>query len=202
MLRTNLSTRPFYNVRVVHLALAAAALAIGALTAFNVVEYRHLSVRQAALAGRVERADRRAADLRADAEHARRSIDRRQLEAVAAAAREANVLIDERMFSWTELLNHLETALPPDVRIQSIRPSIDKDGNLSVYLLVIGHREEDIESFVEHLEGTGSFLGLFSRTQTTNQQGLLEVGLEGRFVPTLASAQPAATAQGGAARED
>jgi Tfp pilus assembly protein PilN len=202
MLRTNLSTRPFYNERMVHLVLAVAALLVVALTAFNAVEFRRLSRRQALLAGRVERADRQAAQFRADADHARRSVDRRQLEAVATAAREANALIDQRTFSWTELLNRLETTLPAEVRIQSIRPSVDKDGNLTINMMVVGHREEEIESFVERLEDTGAFQRLFSRAQTTNQQGLLEVVLEGRYVPTASSIQPAPAGPPLPARED
>ena len=35
MLRTNLSTRPFYNERAVHLLLALAAVIVLALTAFR-----------------------------------------------------------------------------------------------------------------------------------------------------------------------
>jgi hypothetical protein len=36
VLRTNLSTRPFYNERAVHIAIGAAALLVLALTAINV----------------------------------------------------------------------------------------------------------------------------------------------------------------------
>ena len=37
MLRTNLSTRPFYNERAVQLLLALAALLVVVLTAFNAI---------------------------------------------------------------------------------------------------------------------------------------------------------------------
>jgi hypothetical protein len=38
MLRTNLSTRPFYNERGVHGVLAATALIVGAFTVFNITQ--------------------------------------------------------------------------------------------------------------------------------------------------------------------
>jgi hypothetical protein len=183
MLRTNLSTRPFYNERVVQIALGAAALLVVALTAFNIVQLRSLSERHAQLLGRVGDDERRAATIRNDAERARRSVDREQLERVAAAAREANVLIDRRIFSWTGLLNQLESTLPADVRIQSIQPTTDKEGNLTVTMVVLGRRAEDIEQFVEQLEGTGAFQGVYSRSETPSPQGLLEVSLEGRYLP-------------------
>jgi hypothetical protein len=187
MLRTNLSTRPFYNERLVQLVLWAAALIIVGLSVFNAVELRLLSRRHGQLLGRVVEDEKRATTLRANADQARRSVDRAQLETVASAAREANQLIDQRTFSWTELLNRLETTLPPDVRIQTIRPSADKEGNLSVTMIVFGHRAEDIEQFVEQLEATGAFQHVYSRSETTTQQGLLEVALEGRYVPSAAA---------------
>jgi hypothetical protein len=183
MLRTNLSTRPFYNERAVQLLLAAVALVIAGLTVFNVGQLRALSARHAQLLGRVGGDEARAAALRVDAEKARSSVDRAQLETVAAAAREANGLIDQRTFSWTDLLNRLESTLPAEVRIQAIRPSADETGRLTVSMIVLGHRPEDIEQFVEQLEGTGVFQHVYSRTETTTPQGLLEVVLEGHYLP-------------------
>ncbi len=193
MLRTNLSTRPFYNERLVQLVLLAAALVIAALTTYNIVELRLLSSRHGQLLQSVVDDEKRATALRAEAVRARRSVDRAQLETVAAAAREANRLIDGRIFSWTELLNRLESTLPDQVRIQAIRPSTDREGRLSVSLIVLGRRAEDVEGFVERLEAAGGFSHVYSRTETTNQQGLLEVVIEGRYVPSaVAAAVPAA----------
>ena len=186
MLRTNLSTRPFYNERLVHLLLGLAALLIVGLTAFNLVQWRSLSERHARLLGRVFGSERQAATLRVDAERARRSVDREALERVAAAAREANGLIDKRTFSWTELLNRLEATLPADVRVQSIQPATDKEGRLTVAMVVFGRRAEDIEQFIEQLEGTGAFRNVVTRAETTNPQGLLEVSLEGQYAPRAA----------------
>jgi len=121
-----------------------------------------------------------------DADRARRGVNREDLGRVAAAAREANTLIDQRTFSWTELLNRLEATLPPDVRVQSIQPTTDKQGNLTITLIVFGRQAEDIEQFIEQLEGTGSFQHVVSLSETTNPQGLLEVSLEGQYAPRAA----------------
>ena len=40
------------------------------------------------------------------------------------AAQEANALIDQRTFSWTELFNQIEATLPPDVMLTSVRPAV------------------------------------------------------------------------------
>ena len=44
MLRTNLSTRPFYNQRAVHLLLALAGVVVVVLTAFNAIRIIALSL--------------------------------------------------------------------------------------------------------------------------------------------------------------
>jgi Tfp pilus assembly protein PilN len=186
MLRTNLSTRPFYNERIVQIALGAAALAILGLTAFNALELRSLAERHAGLLGRVDEAERHAAALRVDADRTRRSLNREELEGVAAAAREANALIDQRTFSWTELLNQLEATLPNDVRVQSVQPRTDKQGNLTIAMVVFGRQAEDIEQFIERLEATKAFQHVVSLSETTNPQGLLEVSLEGWYGPRAA----------------
>ena len=67
------------------------------------------------------------------------------------------------------------------MRIQSIRPATDKEGRLTVAMVVFGRRAEDIEQFIEQLEGTGAFRNVVTRAETTTPQGLLEVTLEGRY---------------------
>ncbi len=191
MLRTNLSTRPFYNERAVQAALGALVVLAAAFTIFNAVEWRLLSGRQGELLSRVRQDERTAGALRSQAELARRSIDRAELDRVTEQVREANRLIDQRVFSWTGLLGVLERTLPPEVRVQSIRPAADREGGLTVTMLVVGRRPEDIAQLVERLEASKTFNHLYSRSETTNQQGLLEVALEGRYAPAVAAAGPA-----------
>ena len=198
MLHTNLSTRPFYNERAAQIALGAAVLLVVAFTVFNIVEWRSLSVRHAELLGRVGGDERAAATMRASAERERRNLDRAELDRVAAAAREANGLIDRRVFSWSGLLDGLESTVPPYVRVVSIRPASSQEGHLMVAMVAVGRRAEDIQQFVDRLEAAGLFRDLVSRTETTNPEGLLEVVLEGRYL-SGAAAKPTAAAKAAAA---
>lgn len=202
MLHTNLSTRPFYNERAAQIALGVAALLLAAFTVFNVVEWKSLSGRHAVLLARVGGDERAAAAMRTSADRERRSLDRAELDRVAAASREANGLIDRRVFSWTGLLDCLEATVPPNVRVVSVRPSTDLDGHLIITMVAVGHQAEDIQQFVDQLEATGSFRQLVSRSESTNPQGLLEVALQGRYMPggpvtPVAPASPAGAPKAG-----
>ena len=55
MLRTNLSTRPFYNERAVHAAIGAAALVVLALTVVNVSRIVTLSRQNTEFSRHVDR---------------------------------------------------------------------------------------------------------------------------------------------------
>lgn len=184
MLRTNLSTRPFYNERAVHALLALAGVVVLGLTIFNASRIVSLSRRHTDLNARAQTAETRSRELRATALKTRRGLDTKELEAISTAAREANAIIDRRLFSWTELLNRFETTLPDDVRITSIRPKIDRDGAVTITLSVVGRRVEDIDHFMENLEATRAFADVLSREENVTEEGTLLAVLEGRYLPT------------------
>src|SRR4030095_14731284 len=128
MLRTNLSTRPFYNERAVRTVLGlVGALAIG-LTVFNAVEILRLQGQSRDARQQIAQNDAQAIEMRNKAQEMRRSIDKERRAPVQAAAHEANALIDRRTFSWTELLNFFQATLPPDVRIAGVTPQTDTAG--------------------------------------------------------------------------
>ena len=65
VIQTNLSTRPFYNERVVNLALVLVAVVAVAATLFNITRFVQLTSRDSGLSTQIARDEARAADLRA-----------------------------------------------------------------------------------------------------------------------------------------
>jgi hypothetical protein len=182
MNQTNLSTRPFYNERLVHTVLALLAAAVVVVTAVNVRAVLTLSRRDAALGTATSQAERAADVSRRNAARVRRSLNAVELQTVSAAASEANTLIDRRTFSWTRLLADFEAALPPEVRVASVQPHVDKEGGMTVTLLVVARQAEDINAFAEKLEARGAFENIMFRQESVNQEGLLETTMEGRYI--------------------
>jgi hypothetical protein len=186
MLRTNLSTRPFYNVRAVQLALGLFAGLVLAITLFNAEEIIRLTASQRTLGAHASDAEAEATRLRGEAARIRAQIDPRELQVVASAAREANGIIDQRAFSWTALFGQFESTLPPDVRITAVRPRLDRPGTFVVAIATQARRAEDLDAFVEALESKGSFRDVLAVQEQTNEDGLIEAVIEGSY------AQPAA----------
>lgn len=183
MLRTNLSTRPFYNVRAVHVALGAAGLILLVAMLFNVVQVVRLGTSQQSLGARAVEAEEEAARLRADAARILAQINPRELQVVADAAREANQIIDQRAFSWTELFGRFEATLPPEVRLTVVRPRIEGAGEFIVAIGVEARQAEDLDAFVEALERDGGFRNTLAVQAQTGASGLIEAIVEGTYVP-------------------
>lgn len=202
MVRTNLSTRPFYNDRAVRTGIGVVAALALALTAFNALEIVRLRGQSSDARQAIAQNDAQERDLRAKADIIRRAIDRTKLDAVQGAAREANALIDRRTFSWTELLNLFQATLPPDVRITGVLPQIDQEGRRLVEISVFERRIEDLETFMDALEKTGAFSGVLSRSDRPVEDGTIESAIQAYYTPretTAASDAPASSESGKAA---
>ena len=102
---------------------------------------------------------------------------------LAAAAREANALIDGRTFSWTGFLNQIEATLPPDVMLASIRPEVSEEGT-KITLGVVARRSVDIDEFIEKLEATGQFDRGLQRQVSPAEDGQVQGTVDILYVPT------------------
>lgn len=194
MLRTNLSTRPFYNDRAVRAVLGGLGVLALALTLFNAYEIIRLRAQNSDTRATIERNDTQARSLRDQAAEVRRSIDRTKLAAVQLAADEANSLIDRRTFSWTELLNQFQATLPADVRIAGVTPS-SLDGRRLVNISVFSRRIEDLEQFMDALDKTGAFAGVMSRADRPVESGGLQSDVQAFYAPAAPPSPEASAGQ-------
>jgi Tfp pilus assembly protein PilN len=188
VIRTNLSTRPFYNERAVQLLLLGAGLVVLAATLFNVTRILQLSRQDTQLATQAASDEVRARELVASAARRRATVDPRTLELASVEARQANDLIDRRTFSWTELFNLFEMALPDDVRIISVRPKIEPKRGTVVTIAAMARSEEDVNHLIDGLEATGAFSQLVRLDEhiDENQQDQWQATLEGVYKPDAA----------------
>ena len=151
MIRTNLSTRPFYNERIVHAVAAVVAALVLAVTVWQIVRVVRLSRYKTELNTAIQRDRAQVDTLTREAADIRRGLDQKQLTLVATQAKEANTLIEMRTFSWTQLFNQLEATLP------NVHPDFTENGVTRVNMEIQGKDEEVIDSFWQQLEKTGAF---------------------------------------------
>jgi len=180
VIRTNLSTRPFYNARAVHALLVALSAIVLAITAYNVVQLVSLTGSQRTLGAKAAASEREAARLRADAVQTLARVDQKELAVVDKAAREANAIVDQRTFSWTDVLTHFEQTLPADVRITSVQ---QQAGRQIVVIAAEARTIEDLDKFIEALEKTGAFRDVVARNETVMENDIIAATLEATYAP-------------------
>jgi hypothetical protein len=204
MLRTNLATRPFYNDRGVRIAIAVAVVLIAALTAFNAMQVFSLNARNSEMSARAAQAEAQTAQFREQARGITQAMDKGEVTAVQDASREANRLIDQRAFSWTDLFNRFEHTLPSDVRISAVEPQVDREGRLLISVTTVSRRLEDLHAFIDQLETSGGLRDVIPRVQDAQEDGTLRAIIQGYYdqtaVAKAAATPPAASESGGAAQ--
>jgi len=170
MVRINLSTRPFYNERLVTMLIAIAGVIALGVAAFSVQQIVSLSSKRTALRAQIAQGE--AATNRDNIETAtiQKSINARALKGLALNAGQANQLIDERTFSWTVFFSLIGKTLPDDVRIDSVAPSVEKEG-IVVHMTVVSKRTDDLATFIERLQQTGAFYDILPQQEASTDDG-------------------------------
>jgi hypothetical protein len=183
VLRSNLSSRPFYNEPLVSAILALVALVALVLTAFNGYMLYSLSARRSALRAEIARDAAQAQQISRQADAQQRSVQTDTLVHLASSTQEANELIDARTFSWTTFLGYIEKTMPNDVRLVSVMPRLER-GRMRITMTVIGKRWEDVQSFVEALYGTGAFLDAIAKeTERDDQDASYRSDITAYYLP-------------------
>ena len=183
MLRANLSTRPFYNARLVRAVLTVLVGLVVIVTAVNGARLVTLSRSAATRGARAAAAEAEAARLEAEATRMRAEINPAEIAAVTEAAREANAIIERRAFSWSGLFAQFERTLPLDVRITGVQPRTEDDGRFVLTIAADGRSVADIDAFIEALEAEGTFTSVLAVEEQADDTGLIEARIDATYLP-------------------
>jgi hypothetical protein len=187
MLRGNLSTRPFYNERLVTLVLVLVAVVTAALAVFNVTQIMSLSAERAGFKANEQRNNAEASRIRGEASTLAKTVDPSKLKYLSTATREANYLIDQRTFSWTAFFGYVEKTLPLDARLLAVSPRVEK-GEFKIAMIVMGRRRSDLKDFTDHLMQTGAFYDIGPTSDMVNDDGTVTATIVGTYL--MAPEQP------------
>ncbi len=189
MLKNNLSTRPFYNERLVGAAILVVAVLAAAVTAINASRLLALSTERTSLQSGITQDTAEAVRINAETAALLQNVDRVTLTLLASSTREANDLIARRTFSWTAFFGLIERTLPLDVRLVDVSPRAER-GVFRVRMNVIAREFDDIDAFTSALLDTRAFKEVSPTEQRLMEDGTYGAILEASYFP-LATARRA-----------
>lgn len=189
MLKGNLSSRPFYNERLVTLAIGVVALAALALAAFNVSQIVALSKRRSELTSRIARDAAETRRIQDETTALQHTVDIGTLRGLAGSTSEANALIDQRAFSWTVFFGLIEKKLPFDARLVAVSPKVDK-GVFTVTMIVVAKTPADVAAFDDALQSDGTFYDVLPSAFQQNEDGTLTATVVSLYNPPTGVPKP------------
>ena len=179
----NLAARPYRDYRPVY----AVVVLLSLLTAFlmlNNVEtyYRYVHETKATRAriAQVEEQNR----LEEQRERAARArLESLDLERLDDQTRFINAKLAERAFSWSRLLDELESILADDVRLVSVTPGFGEDGLIQLDLQFQAKSADGMITTINRMNGDAQFADAFPQTETQDDSGIYTFGISAKYRP-------------------
>ena len=196
----NLAARPYRNYLPVNLVVVAASLLIAFLALYNVdtfIRYRSATVSTRDAIAKLEAETAREQRL---ADEATRRVKTVNVTALQKQTKFVNAQIAERAFSWSELLDRLESILANNTRITSISPTFEKNtaGLVHVDLVCEAKSGDALVEMINRFNRDPHFSNPFPRIETVTPTGYnFAIGVDYKPATPNTAAQPASLTPAG-----
>jgi type IV pilus assembly protein PilN len=184
-IHVNLAARPYRDIRPFYAVVVAVSLLIAFLMLNNIDTYvryvRDTSTTRneiAAIESQIQQEHRRA-------DAAQRQIATIDLVSLSKETKFVNTQLAQRAFSWSELLDRLESVLPENVRLKSVSPTFEDNGLVHLSLALEGKTADTMLNTINRLQRDPHFANPFPTHQdATGTTYLFGIGVD--FRPTVA----------------
>ena len=167
----NLAARPYRDYRPVY----AAVVVLSLLTAFlmlNNIETYYRYIRET----KTTRTKIASLETQLQKERQRQQMTEQRkagldLVRLGAQTKFINSKLQERAFSWSVLLDELESILGNDVRLLSVAPSFTDQGPVRLTLRFESKTDSGLTQTIDKMNADPQFIDPFPRTQTAGENG-------------------------------
>jgi Tfp pilus assembly protein PilN len=182
IIRNNLASSPLHNYSLYLIGCLILAAVTVAFTIFNINNLADWFSESGRLQARISEQKKRLSDLQTQGKQLQQRIDRIKTPQFVKQTDFFNTAIKKRTFSWTRLFDQLEQALPDNVRMISIFPSISGD-DISISMEVAGRSLNDMVEWVRVLENSSIYSDVVFRSERHDEDGLLHSQISLRYWP-------------------
>jgi Tfp pilus assembly protein PilN len=181
----NLASRPFRDYRPVYAAVVVMALLTAFLGLGNVDTMLQYRTETKTTRANIAKLEEQIADEQRKTDTLTQRLRGVDLKRLLMQAEFANTQLAQRAFSWSELLDRLERVLPPDVRLQSVSPSFEKDGLVHLAMALDAKTGDGLTNTINRFNHDPHFANAFPAS--VSQQGTeFRISLSADYRPSIA----------------
>ena len=192
----NLASRPYRDYRPVYAVVVLASLLAAFLMLNNIDTYYRYIRETKNTRAEIERVEAQAAQERRKEQLSRQRLAGLDLVRLDNQTHFVNQKLSERAFSWSSLLDELESVLADDVRLISVAPTFGDDGNIQLSLQFASKSGDGMITTMNRMNRHPRFRNPFPDRESVSEDGgiLFNLGVQyipqGPRVPILRTAAP------------
>lgn len=179
----NLASRPFRDYRPVYAVVVLMSLLTAFLMLNNIdtyYRYIHETRNTRAKIASIEAQTQRERELQGNVERRMKGLDLARLD---AQTKFINAKLAERAFSWSTLLDELESVLSDDVRLLAVSPNFKKDGPIELILQFESKSSDGMITTINRMNADPQFLSPFPSSESATEDGHYRFDLSVQYVP-------------------
>ncbi len=184
-LHLNLAARPYRDYRPLYAAVVVTSIVIAFLMLNNIDTYVRYVRDTKKTREEIASIQQQIQNERRRTDVATREISTIDLTSLSKETKFVNTQLAERAFSWSELLDRLETVIPNNVRITSVSPQFAENGLVHLSILCEGKAPDTLLSTIARFQRDPHFSNPFPTNQDMTPGGY-RFGLGVDFRPTVA----------------
>jgi hypothetical protein len=179
----NLAARPYRDYRPVYALVVVMSLLTAFLMLNNIETYYRYKHDTRSTSGKIEVIESKTRQERQRQDIAQRQLRSLDLATLDAQTRFVNSKLAERAFSWSALLDDLESVLPQDVRLVSVAPSFNPDATISLVLDFEAKGPNGMISTINRMNADPQFSNPFPRIENLTPGGTYTFNLSVQYRP-------------------
>ena len=182
-LHLNLAARPYRDYRPVYAVVVLMSLLTAFLMLNNIdTYYRYIHETQNTRA-RIAAVEGQAQQERQRAQAVQQRVSGLDLTLLDSQAKFVNARLAERAFSWSALLDELESVLADDVKLISIAPSFSEKGPVNLSMQFESKSADGMTTTINRMNNDPQFRSPFPASETALPTGNFSFSLTADYIP-------------------
>jgi type IV pilus assembly protein PilN len=179
----NLAARPYRDYRPVYAVVVVTSLLTAFLMLNNIETYYRYIRETKSTRAEIDRIEAQAQQERRKEEAARQRLSGLDLAFLDTKTKFVNAKLVERAFSWSALLDELESVLADDVRLMTVAPAFDKDGNIRLSMQFASKSTDGMITTINRMNRDSRFVRPFPEVENADETGGIKFSLKAQYIP-------------------